>query len=64
MISMNKEYHFGALRKGLNAVKEAWGKKKKEEGAILFADCLVGGGYCAGWFMCKVFILKRTQGGI
>ena len=32
MISMNKEYHFGALRKGLNAVKEAWGKKKKEEG--------------------------------
>lgn len=29
MISMNKEYHFGALRKGLNAVKEAWGKKKE-----------------------------------
>lgn len=29
---MNKEYHFGALRKGLNAVKEAWGEKKKEEG--------------------------------
>ena len=27
MISMNKEYHLGTLRKGLNAVKEArgWG---------------------------------------
>ena len=35
MISMNKEYHLGTLRKGLNAVKEArgWGVGgKKEEG--------------------------------
>lgn len=45
-------------------MKKKGKKKKKEEGAILFADCLVGGGYCAGWFMRKVFILKRTQGGI
>lgn len=38
------------------------GKKKKEDEEILFADCLVGGGYCAGWFMCMVFHSEKNPG--
>jgi hypothetical protein len=61
MISMNKEYHLGALRKERNAVKEAvwgsWGRRKKGTDKHKFQEECQSSSYACRFCTGKLLIL-------